>query len=432
MLPTKTVTLLLPQAFMAAALMLAVPPGSHAGLPPGAYSLTLEQPRIIESFDEMGPFGTTAPASESGLLWSAVSSNGEHHSSLRPRVDLHQPNGIPLEHFPTNFAYNMGTAIGDDRALGIYSGATGDTRRLTTAITNNTGYPISAITLFYDLEIWMVRVSNRHGGFGFRYSFNGAQWHNPGSAFSASLHETIDPENTTSYYWLNEPSALRNIGGLLQLEQDGNPRPLQPGETLYLRWDGVRAPKPPEGGQRKQIGAAIDNLQVEVTFPPTAEIGELTEAEIFAAQQSAATRANVPPPASTAFRQFVESEFPLAQAVNVVLGIGSALGEALMVYGMDGEEPTAYHDAATRSLGIEFRVRPDREGIVYVIEESTDLSEWNERARLEADGSGEWDEDFSLYASTDEEGAHYLALVRDTVPAQQLSKAFYRIRIVEE
>jgi len=432
MLPTKTVSPYKLQVLAAAALFLAVPPGSPAGLPPGAYALTIEESRIVESFDEMGPFGTAAPSNGSGLLWSTVSSNGEHNNTLRPRVDLNQPDGVPLEHFPSNWAYNMGTAIGDDRALGTYGGATGDARRLTTAITNQTGHPISAITLFYDLEIWMVRVCNRYGGYGFRYSFDGSKWSNPGSAFAASLHETIDPDNSTSYYWLNVVSTQQNVGGLIQLQEDGSPRSLQPGETLYLRWDGVRAPRPTEGGQRKHIGAAIDNLQIEVTLPSAEEIGSLTASEIAAFQQTTAPRVTPPHPSNTAFRNFVENEFSLAHAVDVISGNGSAFGEALLLYAMDGEPPSVYQEAGTNSIGIEFRVRPDRDGFLYIIEESTNLEGWTERGRVAADGSGIWHEDYTLYAFTDDQSANYLALAKPRASSSEQTKGFFRIRIVEE
>lgn len=133
----------------------------------------------LQDFDSMGTTGTTAPSS-----WRVnVAGDSNGVSTVTPRF-----NGLTQTSGATNVGLNAGSLNGNDRWLGVYANATGDTRNIQVSFNNQTGVAITQINIEYDMKLWVNRNnSNRWGGFTMEYSTNGTTWTSMGSSLSGSI-----------------------------------------------------------------------------------------------------------------------------------------------------------------------------------------------------------------------------------------------------
>lgn len=210
----------------------------------------------------MGTTGTTAPSS-----WRVnVAGDSNGVSTVTPRF-----NGLTQTSGATNVGLNAGSLNGNDRWLGVYANATGDTRNIQVSFNNQTGVAITQINIEYDMKLWVNRNnSNRWGGFTMEYSTNGTTWTSMGSSLSGSITNQGLSANA-SPYWTDLGGEINNITGTYVL-----PAAVNNGSTFYLRWNGLTAPLPSgySSNDRRHVGIAIDDFKLSINNNPLQAVPE--------------------------------------------------------------------------------------------------------------------------------------------------------------
>jgi len=320
----------------------------QAALPVGYYSFN---GTLLETFDSMGPLGTTPPLGAGSHPAWIVETPGIVNP-LTARASLSSSSGESWSGVYTG--YNGGGLVSNDRALGLYRSASGDVGQIITALRNDTGSPVSSLTLTYDLELWASRTNNRSGGFGLFYSLDGTTWTAAGSPFAAVLSIATPPLDITADRWLSEPVAQRGIGGTLNLTTEW-----QPGQKLYLRWDNRSGPG--ITASNRNIGSFIDNLAIAAAGAP----------------------APVPPgqETTTSFRASLAAD-KTAQEQVALLNNPAALAELLKVHAT--ANVGAISISQSHPPSITFRSASGLSGVCHIIEITSDLQNgpWEEIARF--------------------------------------------------
>jgi len=248
------------------AFLLALATATVADATPLALSYSLTVGGLYESFDQMGTGGTRAPGLPNGAGWDSFwslqlqgATPTEQYASL----------GLPVANPPID-AYNAGSAGSTDRALGVYTTATGNpTRDMVARFRNDTGTALASMYLNFDVEFWIQRQRNRWAGLQAFYSSDGTTWTNLGNAFEATL---VNTTNTAGFVDGNAAAnSIRMVGGQIDFATYGL-APLGAGSTFYLRFSGSSGLVTPSGrsiNQNRQVGAFLDNLWVgPVARPP--------------------------------------------------------------------------------------------------------------------------------------------------------------------
>jgi hypothetical protein len=224
---------------------------------------------FIETFDGMGPTGTRTPGVVNGAGWDSYWS-------------LFLAGATPTEQYlslglgsanPAIDAYNGGAAGGADRALGLYTTATGNpTRNMDARYRNDTGAALAQFYVEFDIEFWLQRNVARWNGIQAFYSPNGTTWTNLGNAFEGTL---LNATNTAGLVDGNAAAnSIRGVGGLVDLASYGL-APIAAGSNFYLRFSsstGLTTPAGQSINQNRNVGAFLDNLWVgsvsHATFVP--------------------------------------------------------------------------------------------------------------------------------------------------------------------
>lgn len=231
-----------------------------------------------ETFDGMGPTGTAAPGKANGAAWDSYWS-----LSLQGATPTQQYDSLALGSAnPAIDAYNGGLPGAADRALGLYTTATGNpTRNMDARFSNGTGAALSSFYVDFDIEFWLQRSVSRWGGLQAFYSPNGTTWTNLGNVFEGTLLNTT---NTAGLVDGNLPAnSIRDVGGLVDLSTYGL-APIPANGTFYLRFSGSTGLTTPAGhsiNQNRNVGAFIDNLWVG-TIPRSAAVPEPGTAALLA------------------------------------------------------------------------------------------------------------------------------------------------------
>lgn len=217
---------------------------SYAGPMGAAY--TLNQDGIFETFDQMGTTGTVAPGNGSDSYWS-VYVNGQYAENLRNPINT--PAYLPAA------GYNGG--MDSDRALGLHSTSTGETRYLVARFNNATGHSLTDLSVQYDMEKWTQRLKNKSAAFEMAWSADGNSWTNMGDSYKATIN--TDGELYPGTHWVNgNELAVRDVGGVFKL-----PESVADGSDFYLKWIYTN------GGNRKHAGPFIDNMRIsDASNPP--------------------------------------------------------------------------------------------------------------------------------------------------------------------
>jgi hypothetical protein len=212
-----------------------------------------------ETFDGIGPTGTSAPGTPNGAAWDSYWSlvlQGAAPSERYTSLVLGSAN-------PAINAYNGGLAGGVDRALGLYTTSNGNpTRNMTARFRNDTGASLGQFYLEFDVEFWLQRNVSRWGGLQAAYSTDGSTWTDLGNVFEATLLNTT---NTAGLVDGNAAAnSVRDVGGLVDLTAYGL-GPIAANGNFYLRFSGSAGLTTPAGysiNQNRNVGAFLDNLWV--------------------------------------------------------------------------------------------------------------------------------------------------------------------------
>jgi hypothetical protein len=202
-----------------------------------------------ENFDGMG-LGTSVPANWYLGIGGAADGTG---------VVVSDGSVAPLA---GTLGYNFGsTSSAGDRALGTI--AMSGARNMEVRIQNDTGRDISSFSVAYDGEQWRVGTLTSPSGLTLRYSADGTNYVDMGSAFNFTAPRVAVPlllENAA----LDGNSAANRVAGI-----GGTYAPTKAvpdGGTIYLRWvDADDAGADP--------GLAVDNFTFMVAAvggPPLA------------------------------------------------------------------------------------------------------------------------------------------------------------------
>jgi hypothetical protein len=217
---------------------------------------------VFESFDSMGAAGTRAPGQANGAAWDSYWSL--QLAGATP-VEQYASLGLPSASPPID-AYNGGSAGALDRAMGLYTTATGNpSRQMSARFANATGASLSVFHVEFDVEFWLQRNA-RWGGLQAFYSPDGATWTDLGNAFEGTM---LTP--STGFVDGNLPAnSMRGVGGQVDLASYGL-APIPAGGTFFLRFSGSLGLTTPPGhalNQNRQVGAFLDNLWVGTTARP--------------------------------------------------------------------------------------------------------------------------------------------------------------------
>lgn len=249
------------RSLWAAALLLFAAPTASATPLALAYSVP-GSGGVLESFDSMGATGTNAPGQVNGAGWDSYWSVDLQGATPRQQyTSLALPNANPALD-----AYNGG-AVGDaDRALGLYTTATGNpTRNMDARFRNDGSAALSAFHLEFDVEFWLQRSRPRWAGIQAFYSTDGTTWIDLGDTFEAVLLNTT---NTAGFVDGNLPAnSIRGVGGLVDLAALGQ-APIAAGDDFFLRFSGSAGLTVPSGrsiNQNRNVGAFLDDLWVGTT-----------------------------------------------------------------------------------------------------------------------------------------------------------------------
>jgi len=234
---------------------------------PLALSYSLPAGGLFESFDSIGSAGTRAPGQPNGAAWDSYW--GLQLVGATP-VEQYTSLSLPSANPPID-AYNGGSAGALDRAMGLYTTATGNpARNMDARFFNATGAALSVFHLEFDVEFWLQRNVSRWAGLQAFYSPDGATWTNLGNGFEATLLNTT---NSAGFVDGNLPAnSVRGVGGQLDLANYGL-APIPANGTFYLRFSGSAGLTVPSGhsiNQNRQVGAFLDNLWVGPTARPPA------------------------------------------------------------------------------------------------------------------------------------------------------------------
>ncbi len=227
-----------------------------------------------EDFDSMGTGGTAPPTD-----WTAASSAGSNPPSAL---------GLPSAAIGGigNNGYNAGTVGGADRALGVYGGASGDTRFISATFTNQTGSAVSTFDVNYDLETWYWRFADAaNGGNDRSAGFNlvidtGSGFRDVGPTFDTAV--TNAGVTTDGGVWLNSPTSSAGIGGTIDLAAlnagDANiAASIAPGGTFSLGWNATSSePEPLGSGASRHGVVSVDNFSIDFNGgmpPPPPPVG---------------------------------------------------------------------------------------------------------------------------------------------------------------
>lgn len=180
---------------------------------------------------------------------------------------------------PTVDAYNGGAPGASDRALGLYTTATGNpTRNMSARFRNDGSTALSAFYLEFDVEFWLQRSRPRWAGIQAFYSTDGTTWTDLGNLFEATLLNTT---NTAGFVDGNLPAnSVRGVGGLVDLTALGQPA-IAAGDDFFLRFSssaGLTVPSGHSINQNRNVGAFLDDLWVGTTprsFVPEAHTSVL-------------------------------------------------------------------------------------------------------------------------------------------------------------
>lgn len=240
--------------------------GLALGLASGtAQAISLTGGLYVEDFNSMGPSGTVPPTD-----WVVVST-----VAANPVNPLGLPSG-PSANIGNN-GYNAGRIAGNvgdgDRALGVYGGSVGDTRKIRATFTNNTGAAVNSFTLQYDLEVWYFRFGSAlpaSGGLGLR--LNGVDL---GATFDAAVTNASLPPTQPDVIggagedglWLNDPLTVLNVGGLVTPVV-----PIAAGASFTLEWDATELePEPLGTNTSRRAVVSLDNVRINFgSTAPTA------------------------------------------------------------------------------------------------------------------------------------------------------------------
>jgi hypothetical protein len=241
-------------ALAAAALLVA---GSASATPLSlSYSVGAGTAGLYERFDGTGPTGTQAPGAPDGSggwdsYWSL---------SLQGATPAEQYDSLGLPSALTIDAYNGGALGAADRALGLYTTATGNPLRAMTArLRNDTGLPLDRFYLEFDVEFWMQRSFGRWGGIQAWVSVDGTSYVDLGSVFEATQ------VSSSNAGWVDgNAAAVRDVGGLVDLASLGL-ADVAPGASFYVRFHASQGLTIPAGmsiNQNRQVAAFLDDLWV--------------------------------------------------------------------------------------------------------------------------------------------------------------------------
>lgn len=219
---------------------------------------------LYESFDSIGT-GTNAPGAPNGAAWDSYwSLLVQGASPTQQYTSLALPSATPAVD-----AYNAGPVGGTDRAIGLYTTATGNpTRDMVAALRNDTGTALASLHVEFDVEFWLQRSRPRWAGLQAYFSLDGTTWTDLGNAFEAVL---VNTTNTAGFVDGNDPAnAIRGVGGLVDFASYGL-APLGAGSNFYLRFSGSSGLTVPGGmsiNQNRNMGAFLDDLWIGTTPRP--------------------------------------------------------------------------------------------------------------------------------------------------------------------
>lgn len=187
----------------------------------------------VVDFDDMGATGTSVPDSLALTDW--FSSNGD--------IDSLSTSGDWL----SNGTYNAGTLEGSNRAVGMYTAASGDLRYLTAQV-----YVDSSGTLDLSLDVFIAcarldELGRYWGGVG--VSIDGA---------AETLSATLLQENSVGLQWYDSDTAVdkAHLSGTFTGLSEGY-------HTLKFDFrDGYATPDGLHQENRKRLLVALDNIQV--------------------------------------------------------------------------------------------------------------------------------------------------------------------------
>lgn len=382
---------------------------SSYAVPDGFYSFNGAWQEDFSVLDTLGgdlPTGTNAAPA-----WT-IHVAGPHDSQTQQILLPRARPDVPGEENwgGTNRGFNGGTLIGNDRALGVYRSAAGDAAHLTTRLQNDTGSAIQSVHLYFDVEVWFVRSTPRWGGWSLSYSFDGQDWHRAGDDFRASIQ--VESSSTTRTGWLDEPLAIRHIGGNLLLTE-----PWENGTPLFLRWnarDDLANPDSLGNGLKKNLGVFIDNIIMTASTEDVSPSGPGRET-------------------NTSFRESLAQSLPHREQVELLLDPQRT--EAALLKHSTGNQPQVRTSASPISfVGIQFSVAAGLSGIRHFVEMSSSLNDtpWNEVAHFRNGHLELLEEEFGVDITTSDDGQQVVNVIASPAILDRLPQAFFRLRVIEE
>ena len=202
---------------------------SFAVLPAAAYSYKCG---MVETFDSMGT-GINAPKLNGQSLWSV-----EPYAGTDVAQNLVVATASEKGRSPVGF--NAGAVGNTDRSLDVGKSSAA---AFTTKFVNNTGYNLTEIELYYDMECDWLMLNGRSPSPARLFvtiSTNGTTWVSLGGTNSVLNGSVTNMNATMDQTWLTDAQmdaqklSQRNIGGIIPLPT--TLPSIKNGQAFYIRW----------------------------------------------------------------------------------------------------------------------------------------------------------------------------------------------------